>query len=192
MPLTPRVLQLEGLAAELSPGITWLQVVPLEGLLADTWRETSDTLSNAADRTLLVAARRACDLVVTTARTATVEGYRASKAATIVVVDRRGEYVRPASGPDTKPVIDVRDISEVSKLGIASDFILLESGMTYAAALGNRIENLLITVADCSDPSAAISRVTELARLLGGYTLDGVRAVPLQQNTLVMARITAA
>ena len=192
MPLTPRVLQLEGLAAELSPGITWLQVVPLEGLLADTWRETSDTLSNAADRTLLVAARRACDLVVTTARTATVEGYRASKVATIVVVDRGGEYVPPASGPDTKPVIDVRDISEVSKLGIASDFILLESGMTYAAALGNRIENLLITVADCSDPSAAISRVTELARLLGGYTLDGVRAVPLQQNTLVMARITAA
>lgn len=192
MPLTPRVLQLEGLAAELSPGITWLQVVPLEGLLADTWRETSDTLSNAADRALLVAARRACDLVVTTARTATVEGYRASKVATIVVVDRGGEYVPPASGPDTKPVIDVRDISEVSKLGIASDFILLESGMTYAAALGNRIENLLITVADCSDPSAAISRVTELARLLGGYTLDGVRAVPLQQNTLVMARITAA
>ena len=192
MPLTPRVLQLEGLAAELSPGITWLQVVPLEGLLADTWRETSATLSNAADRALLVAARRACDLVVTTARTATLEGYRASKDATIVVVDRGGEYVPPASGPDTKPVIDVRDISEVSKLGIASDFILLESGMTYAAALGNRIENLLITVADCENSSAAINRVTDLARLLGGYTIEDVRAAPLQQNTLVMARLTAA
>ena len=192
MALTPRVLPLDGLAAELRPGITWLQVLPLQGPLSETWRETSDKLSNAADRALLAAARRACDLVVTTARTATLEGYRASKAATIVVVDRRGEYVPPASGPDTKPVIDVRDISEVSNLGIASDFILLESGMTYATALGNRIENLLITVADCSDPSAAISRVTELARLLGGYTLDGVRAVPLQQNTLVMARITAA
>lgn len=191
MSLAPRGLALEGLTAELRPGITWLQVVPLQGPLSDTWRETSNALSNAADRAVLVAARRACDLVVTTARTATLEEYRASKAATIVVVDRRGEYAPPASGPDTKPVIAVRDFAEVPQLGIASDFVLLESGVTYAAALGNRIENLLITVADCEDASAAISRVKDLARLLGGYALEGVRALPLQQNILVMARFTA-
>lgn len=188
-----RPVVIEGMTSpqqiSIEAGITWLQVIPATGQLGETWSIRSDKLSNPADRALLVAARRACDVVVTTAKTASAESYRASKAAPIAVLDRRGDFVVPEIPTDAEPVFTINNLDELAKNHVKCDFILLESGLTYARALGPRLNNILVTVSKTNDSLLALERANELAGLLNNAALVDAKLFELAGNVVVSAAL---
>jgi hypothetical protein len=187
-PSTVRQLIVEGTPNKhlaLRPGVTWIQAIPPNGALAETWNIGSDAISNPADRALLMAARRVCDVVVTTARTAAAESYRPSKYAPIAVVDRHSEFLPPVQFGETKPMFGISDLADLAMLEVQSNFILLESGITYAKALGSRLEHFIVTVTNTSDATTALERVEELVRLLNGAQLEQYFALAQDGNVVV-------
>ena len=66
---------------------------------------SSDDVSNALDRAVLVHLRKISDVIVTSGKTARAENLRASKHAPMVVLTQSGEGLEHMlNGPDAKPV----------------------------------------------------------------------------------------
>jgi hypothetical protein len=169
----------------LLPGLNWIQVVPANGTLDDTWSTKSHAISTNSDREFLFAARAASDLILTTAKTAVTEGYVPSRFATIAVIDRGGTYTPPPSQPDRHPIF-VDATIDAAKMRVApAEYLLLESGRTFARSALPNLSQLLITVAGTSDTTDATERALELSNSLGAINWRITKLLPLADCVIV-------
>lgn len=128
---------------------------------------SSREISNDVDRVALLSYRRVCDVIITSAKTARLEGYARSKFATLVVLSRDGNVAGiPAFDSESvgKPAIlwqmsdgqlDIR--AEAKRNGW--NRVLLETGPTLSRSLISecQIDSLMLTISDAgsTDPKLA-------------------------------------
>lgn len=132
------------LPISIEPGITWIHVLSSSGASAGT-DGTSDTVTNASDRELLIAARKQADWILVSADTFIAESYKPSRYAPIAVVSSspaKLEQVTVVAGyeaneEDKKGIFTFESLSHfIKSIDHSLDSkILLESGRTMANSL---------------------------------------------------------
>lgn len=130
-------------------GIRYICVIDKNGQTSGA-DGTSDSISNAPDRELLIEARRVSQLIITDVATAVAENYRASRYAPIEIWNQTGNTrgFEPQSSPGAQPVRFVRIVDLTNEANrIASTACLLESGRTLTGKLASFIDQAVITVA---------------------------------------------
>ncbi len=151
----------------LKSGVTWIHVLSASGESSGL-DGTSSSITNAADRAILLEARKQADWILVSADTFIAEHYKPSKHAPIAVITRDEskrlqileQHLESASNTQLHPVtvFDSVDDFLCATNKATESKILLESGRSMASALvrEGRIHHAVVTIAgSVTDQGAA-------------------------------------